>query len=35
PNLDYKNIENIFKSLNINPLKSLSSMREKADLKNI
>ena len=35
PNLDYKNIENIFKSLNINPIKSLSSMREKVYLGNI
>ncbi len=35
PNLDYKNIENIFKSLNINIIKAISNMREKVDLSNI
>lgn len=35
PNLDYNNIENIFKSLNINLIKSISSLREKVDLSNI
>ena len=32
PNVDYKNLENIFKSLSINPIKKLSNMREKVDL---
>ena len=34
PNLDYKNIENIFKSMSIKPIKTLSNMREKVDLSN-
>lgn len=35
PNLDYKNIENIFKSLNIIPIKTIINMREKVDLNNL
>ena len=32
PNVDYKNLENIFKSLSIKLIKKLSNMREKVDL---
>ena len=35
PKLDYKNIENIFISLNIKPLKMLRNMREKIDFDSI
>ena len=34
PQLDYKNIENIFESLNIKPIKILSNMKEKIDFNN-
>ena len=33
PNVDYKNLENIFKSLSIKPIKKLSNMREKVNIK--
>lgn len=35
PQLDYKNIENIFKSLNVKPLKIMRNMREKIDFDSI
>lgn len=35
PKLDYKNIENIFISLNIKPLKILNNMKDKVDFDNI